>query len=78
MRLYSDAHGSAQRVVGDDKTYVLFRVADLESLMRMHEIPLEAQPEMLKKVLLLQDIANRIRPMHPRRNTHQNRRLGRG
>ncbi len=75
--LFSQVQGSAQQVTAEDKTYIYIRIADAEALMRMREVPREDREALLSKLLVLQGIANRLRPLHPRKNIPINRRLGR-
>jgi len=74
LTIFNECQTSAEQVSAEDKTYVYLRPADIEALFRVHSIPLYEQPELLKKVLLLQDEANQLKPNRPRRPLKRGRR----
>lgn len=72
--IFYECQTSAEQISAEDKTYVYLRPADIEALFRVHSIPSYEQPELLKKVLLLQDEANRLKPNRPRKPLKRRRR----
>ena len=65
--IFQGCRPSARQVAAEDKTYYYLRPADIEALFRVHAIPPDEQPELLSKVSLLQDEANRRSPQRPRK-----------
>lgn len=65
--VYFHVRASATQVSASDKTYFYIRPEAIESVMRVLQVPEEEQPIMLRKVFILQDISNKLRPGHPRK-----------
>lgn len=64
VRIFRFAERSAQQIVGDKKTYIYLRMADIESLMRIFEIPLEDRQDILERLSFLEELANKKRRQH--------------
>lgn len=64
--IYFSARASSVQVSASDKTYFYIRPEAIESMMRIFEVPEEDRPSMLRKIFSLQDLANKLRPGHPR------------
>lgn len=65
IELYGQARMSAQVVQGDKKNVQYIRPEAVEALMRLHQVSLADQPEMMEKLLLLQNMDNDLRPNRP-------------
>ena len=73
VRIFRFAERSAQQIVGKKKTYIYLRMADIESLMRIFEIPLEDRQDILERLSFLEELANKKRKQHPRASTGNRR-----
>lgn len=65
IEIYRQAQGSAQQVQSERKTFYYLHATDLEALMRVHGIPQPEQAKMNRRVRLLQDLENEMRPSRP-------------
>lgn len=63
---YYECRQTAQQIEARDKNYHFLRLTEIEATMRMNDVPLEEQPDLLRKVKLLEEIANQTRPLRPR------------
>lgn len=59
--------GSAKQINSerDRKTYRYISPVEVEALMRIYDVSEEEKADLLKKILLLQDEDNRMRPASP-------------
>lgn len=73
--VYYQAQGSSSQVDGKDKTYSYLKPTEIESLMRIHNIPKAECDEVLTRLFILQDIANdrRLRRKKPKQTTVKHR-----
>lgn len=66
VTIYNQAAGSSKQVntnvVNRTKTYLYLRPADIESLMKINRISEDKMPEIMRRVIMIQDIANNLRP----------------
>ena len=72
--IFHECRSSATQVAAEDKTYFYLGPADIEALFRVHAIPPDERPELLRKVFLLQDEANRLSPQRPRKSAKKGKR----
>ena len=73
VEVFQQARPSANQVAADDKTYLYLRPESIEAIMRMQQIPLDDRAEMFRRVLLLQDMANQLRPNRPKKRAAKSR-----
>lgn len=62
--LFRIAEKSGHQVQGKERPLIYLRTVDCEALFRIYEVPLEDQPDLLSKLMILQDVANGLRPRY--------------
>lgn len=76
VEIYYQARTSAQQVQAEDKTFLYIRPEAADVLMRINQVPESDRPEILRRLFILQDMDNRLRPA--RRRKHVSVSSGRG
>lgn len=76
IEIYYQARASAQQVQAETKMFLYVRPEAAEALMRINQVPENDRPEILRRIFILQDMDNRLRPA--RRRTRVATSSGRG
>jgi len=67
LELFDQALRTSNCVAGEDKDFHYVEPTDIEALMNIHNIDIDDKPEIMVRILMLQDISNDQRPNRPKR-----------
>jgi hypothetical protein len=62
VTIFNRSQGSSQQIEAEKKTVIYIRPTEVETLMRVYEVPTEDRARIMDGVFLLEGIANQIRP----------------
>ena len=61
VSLFNECQGSGVQIEGKDKHYIYIKPTEVESLLRMRNVPFEEWNDMMTGIFTLQDISNHLR-----------------
>jgi hypothetical protein len=61
ITIYQQAIAAGVKAEDKDKVHLFVRPADVNALCDIHDIPVEDRPELLHRVLLVQELENKMR-----------------